>query len=150
MFKGLGEQTKNIIFNNNNFSSVQSMDSMFQDLSKLEYVDFSGSDFKGILSSKNMFSGCSSLTSLDLSMFRNNNNSDMSEMFYNCINLMYLNIFNLQSNNENNIYGMFTNLNGSCKICLKNCSESAIIYQSIKDSYNVSEICSENNYPLIK
>lgn len=91
-----------------NTLSVEFMDGMFSNCSKLTTLDLSSFDTSSVTRMGRMFNGCSGLTSLNISSFNTSNVTGMSEMFCGCSKLTALDVSSFNTSNVTDMFRMFT------------------------------------------
>ena len=86
---------------------VKDMSYMFQDCSRLEYIDVSSLKTVNVQDMSSMFGGCSSLSQVDLSSFDTSNVIYIQSMFWDCTNLTYVNFGEFDTSSAVTMNGMF-------------------------------------------
>lgn len=92
---------------NCNKLKIATMENMFNDCSKLTYIDLKNFNTADVTDMSYMFNNCSSLTDIDLSNFDTKKVHHMGEMFDNCSKLTNINLSNFDTANVNFMDGLF-------------------------------------------
>ena len=157
MFLGC-DSIKSINFTNFKTSLVTDMSNMFQGCTNLKSLDLSSFDTSMVTDMSNMFSNCDSLEYLYINNFNTENLKKATNMFSN--NLKYLDISKITENEI--IKDELSSLNSTKNllICQKNdiiqnvnsacCESKAFITGNKKNVNNNKEMCTTNNYIIVK
>ena len=99
---------------------IVSMKGIFEECSKLTYLDLSNFSTENITDMSSMFFRCPSLTSLDLSSFNTSNVADMNRMFTFCSSLASLDLSNFNTGNVTDMSYMFSSCSSLTTLDLSN------------------------------
>jgi len=96
-----------LYINNFNTGNVTNMSGMFYGCEALKELNLANFNTGNVTDMNSMFSGCSSLTNLNLANFNTGNVTDMNSMFSGCSSLTNLNLSNFNTQNVTNMSMMF-------------------------------------------
>ncbi|MDT2727209.1 BspA family leucine-rich repeat surface protein [Lactococcus formosensis] len=134
LFNGLKNVKTISNFTNVDTSEVNSMDSMFRDMSSLEELDLSNFNTSKVTSMLSMFSGASSLRELDLSTFDTSKVKAMNYMFSDMTSITTLNVSKFKTEEVEMFDGMFRGMTSLINLDLSsfNTSKAKNMYGMFK------------------
>ena len=110
--------------------SVRSMIGMFENCSKLKFLDLSMFDTKNVKDMRFIFSNCSTLSDVKLYTFDTSNVTDMSCMFYGCRNLKSLDLYRFNTSEVTDMSSMFSGCSSLTDINLTNFNTQTVTNMS--------------------
>ena len=125
--------------------SLNSVESLFENITELKNIDLSNFDMSEITNMDSMFSGCSSLEDIIFSKVDTKNVKSMNYLFKNCINLKKVDMSSFNSQNLENMNSIFT---GCGNISLINISSFLNVEEDLLNGVNskVDVISNERIY----